>query len=137
MPASTMVGMPRVSAQRATDLTGDLAKEALSVQRAFGRVDQIGAAQQIVEIQMRPAFIAGLTGLGDRKSIQPMAARVDGLSNARSHHFIGASLWDSTPLEATLWSQTDALSRFSSAVSWNRAGGLPARDRHARPSAVS
>jgi len=55
------------------------------------------------------AYIAGLIGPGDRKSIQPMAARVDALSYDRLHHFIGAGLWDSAPLEATLWSQADAL----------------------------
>jgi len=27
----------------------------------------------------------------------------------RLHHFIGAGLWDSAPLEATLWKQADAL----------------------------
>ena len=58
---------------------------------------------------MCPAYIAGLIGPGDRKSVQPMAARVDGLSYDRLHHFIGAGLWDSAPLEVTLWSQADAL----------------------------
>ncbi|WP_332715732.1 IS701 family transposase [Pelagibacterium sp. WS-203] len=59
--------------------------------------------------RMCPAYIAGLIGPGDRKSIQPMAARVDALSYDRLHHFIGAGLWDSAPLEATLWQQADEL----------------------------
>src|SRR5690606_37541048 len=59
--------------------------------------------------RMCPAYIAGLIGPGDRKSVQPMAARVDGLSYDRLHHFIGAGLWDSAPLEATLWRQADEL----------------------------
>ncbi|MET4899012.1 IS701 family transposase [Sphingomonadaceae bacterium jetA1] len=59
--------------------------------------------------RMCPAYIAGLIGPGDRKSIQPMAARADALSYDRLHHFIGAGLWDSAPLEATLWRQADAL----------------------------
>lgn len=59
--------------------------------------------------QMCPAYIAGLIGPGDRKSIQPMAARVDEVSYDRLHHFIGAGIWDSAPLEATLWQQADAL----------------------------
>jgi SRSO17 transposase len=59
--------------------------------------------------RMCPAYIAGLIGPGDRKSIQPMAARVDEVSYDRLHHFIGAGIWDSAPLEATLWQQADAL----------------------------
>ena len=59
--------------------------------------------------RMCPAYIAGLIGPGDRKSIQPMAARVDEVSYDRLHHFIGAGVWDSAPLEATLWQQADDL----------------------------
>jgi SRSO17 transposase len=59
--------------------------------------------------RMCPAYIAGLIGPGDRKSIQPMAARTDAIPYDRLHHFIGAGLWDSAPLEATLWSQADQL----------------------------
>lgn len=36
--------------------------------------------------RMCPAYIAGLIGPGDRKSIQPMAARADALSYDRLHH---------------------------------------------------
>ncbi|KPF89379.1 transposase [Novosphingobium sp. AAP83] len=59
--------------------------------------------------RMCPACIAGLIGPGDRKSIQPMAARADARSYDRLHHFIGAGIWDSAPLEATLWRQADEL----------------------------
>lgn len=59
--------------------------------------------------RMCPAYIAGLIGPGDRKSIQPIAARAEALSYDRLHHFIGAGLWDSAPLEATLWRQADTL----------------------------
>ena len=38
-----------------------------------------------------------------------MAARSDAISYDRLHHFIGAGLWDSAPLEATLWGQADKL----------------------------
>jgi hypothetical protein len=58
---------------------------------------------------MCPAYIAGLIGPGDRKSIQPMAARVQEVNYDRLHHFIGAGVWDSAPLEATLWQQADDL----------------------------
>jgi len=56
-----------------------------------------------------PAYIAGLIGPGDRKSIQPMAARSDAIPYDRLHQFIGAGLWDKAPLEATLWKQADEL----------------------------
>jgi len=59
--------------------------------------------------RMCPAYVAGLIGPGDRKSIQPMAARMGEVGYDRLHHFIGAGLWDSGPLEATLWEQADAL----------------------------
>ena len=59
--------------------------------------------------RMCPAYIAGLIGPGDRKSIQPMAARAEAVSYDRLHHFIGAGIWDSAPLEATLWRQADGL----------------------------
>lgn len=49
---------------------------------------------------MCPTYIAGLIGPGDRKSIQPMAARADALNYDRLHHFLGAGIWDSAPLEA-------------------------------------
>lgn len=59
--------------------------------------------------RMCPAYIAGLIGPGDRKSIQPMAARTDEVSYDRLHHFIEAGVWDGAPLEATLWQQADGL----------------------------
>jgi SRSO17 transposase len=59
--------------------------------------------------RMCPAYIAGLIGPGDRKSILPMAARSVAIPYVRLHHFIGAGLWDSAPLEATLWNQADEL----------------------------
>lgn len=58
---------------------------------------------------MCPAYVAGLIGPGDRKSIQPMAVRIGEVGYDRLHHFIGAGLWDGGPLEATLWEQADAL----------------------------
>ncbi len=58
---------------------------------------------------MCSAYIAGLIGPGDRKSIQPIAAKADDVGYDRLHHFIGAGIWDSTPLETELWRQADAL----------------------------
>jgi len=66
--------------------------------------------------RMCPAYIAGLIGPGDRKSVQPMAAKADDISYDRLHHFVGAGIWDSAPLEAELWRQADAL--VGGAGSW-------------------
>jgi hypothetical protein len=59
--------------------------------------------------RMCPAYIAGLIGPGDRKSIQPMAARTDAVSYDQLHHFIGSGVWDAAPLEAALLVEADKL----------------------------
>ena len=57
---------------------------------------------------MCPAYVAGLIGPGDRKSIQPMAARCDNeVSYDRLHHFSAAGVWDEAPLEAALLAEAD------------------------------
>lgn len=52
--------------------------------------------------RMCPAYIAGLIGPGDRKSVQPMAARGTEAGYDQLHHFVAAGIWDSAPLEAAL-----------------------------------
>ena len=59
--------------------------------------------------RMCPAYVAGLIAPGDRKSIQPMAARGSGVSYDQLHHFIGSSVWDAAPLEAALLVEADKL----------------------------
>lgn len=54
-----------------------------------------------------PTYIAGLIGPGDRKSIQPMAARDGDVSYDRLHHFIASGVWDEEPLEAALLAEAD------------------------------
>ncbi len=58
---------------------------------------------------MCPLYVAGLIGLGDRKSVQPMAARAVGITYDRLHHFIAAGIWDETPLECALLAEADRL----------------------------
>lgn len=41
---------------------------------------------------MCPLYVAGLIGLGGRKSVQPMAARADGVSYDQLHHLIAAGI---------------------------------------------
>ena len=68
-----------------------------------------GALQHKSRARMCPAYVAGLIGPGDRKSIQPMAARDCGVSYDQLHHFIGSGVWDSAPLEAALLVEADKL----------------------------
>jgi hypothetical protein len=50
---------------------------------------------------MCPAYGTGLIASGDRKSVQPMAARDSGVNYDQLDHFIGG-VWDPAPLEAAL-----------------------------------
>ena len=59
--------------------------------------------------RMCPAYIAGLIGPGDRKSVQPIAARDGAVGHDQLHHFIADGVWDSAPLEAALLAEADRL----------------------------
>ena len=59
--------------------------------------------------RMCPAYVAGLIGPGDRKSVQPMAARDGAVSYDQLHHFIADGVWDSAPLEGALLAEADRL----------------------------
>jgi SRSO17 transposase len=59
--------------------------------------------------RMCPLYIAGLIGPGDRKSVQPMAARAGDVSYDQLHHFVAAGVWDSDPLETALLKEADRL----------------------------
>ncbi|WP_419182351.1 IS701 family transposase [Paracoccus saliphilus] len=59
--------------------------------------------------RMCPAYVAGLIGPGDRKSVQPMAERDRAVSYDQLHHFIADGVWDSAPLEAALLAEADRL----------------------------
>lgn len=58
---------------------------------------------------MCPLYIAGLIGPGERKSIQPMAERLELGGYDALHHFVSAGVWDAEPLEAELMAQADRL----------------------------
>ena len=49
-----------------------------------------------------PVYVQGLLGPGDRKSVQPMAARIAPADHEQLHHFIATSAWDPAPLETVL-----------------------------------
>lgn len=59
--------------------------------------------------RMCPLYIAGLIGPGDRKSVQPMAARALDVGYDQFHHFVAAGVRDSAPLEAALLKEADRL----------------------------
>lgn len=80
--------------------------------------------------RMCPAYIAGLIGPGDRKSIQPMAARDGDVSYDRLHHFIASGLWNEEPLEAALLAEADR--QVGSEKAWLIVDdtALPKKGRH-------
>ena len=59
--------------------------------------------------RMCPLYISGLIGPGDRKSVQPMAARLAPGDYDQLHHFIADGVWDAAPLESELLVQADRL----------------------------
>jgi SRSO17 transposase len=56
-----------------------------------------------------PVYMEGLLGPGDRKSVQPMAARLAPDDHEQLHHFIATSAWDPTPLETALAHEAERL----------------------------
>jgi SRSO17 transposase len=59
--------------------------------------------------EMCPVYIAGLIGPGERKSVQPMAARLVPGQYDRLHHFVSSGVWDAGSLERELTVQADRL----------------------------
>src|SRR6201987_1199748 len=59
--------------------------------------------------RMCPAYISGLIGPGDRKSIQPMAERVALGAYDQLHHFVSGGVWDVAPVETELLVQANKL----------------------------
>ena len=59
--------------------------------------------------RMCPLYVSGLIGPGDRKSVQPMAARLAPGDYDQLHHFIADGVWDAAPMESELLVQADRL----------------------------
>ena len=66
--------------------------------------------------RMCPLYVSGLIGPGDRKSVQPMAARLAPGDYDQLHHFIADGVWDAAPLESELLVQADRLVGSKDAV---------------------
>jgi SRSO17 transposase len=77
-----------------------------------------------------PLYIRGLLGPGDRKSIQPIAARVSPADTDQLHHFVSSPVWDSTPLETVLAQAADRLAGGADAVLVIDDTALPKKGTH-------
>ena len=56
-----------------------------------------------------PLYLRGLLGPGERKSLQPMAARVAPADYDQLHHFVAVGPWDEAPLQVELLAQANQL----------------------------
>lgn len=59
--------------------------------------------------QWAPAYVAGLLAPGERKSIEPVVARVAPGAYEQVHHFVCTSCWDPAPLERVLAERAQAM----------------------------
>jgi hypothetical protein len=69
----------------------------------------VNALRHKTRARMCPAYVAGLIGAGDRKSVQPMAARDGEVGYDQLHHFIAGGAWDTAPLEKALFDEADRM----------------------------
>ena len=69
----------------------------------------LSAFRHKARARMCPVYVAGLIGAGDRKSVQPMAARDGEVGYDQLHHFIASGVWDSAPLEKALLAEADRM----------------------------
>jgi SRSO17 transposase len=80
--------------------------------------------------RMCPLYVAGLIGPGDRKSVEPMAARLAPGDYDQLHHFIASGVWDEALLEEELAIQADKLIGGASAVLVVDDTALPKKGSH-------
>ena len=69
----------------------------------------LSAFRHKARARMCPVYVAGLIGAGDRKSVQPMAAREGDVGYDQLHHFIASGVWDAAPLEKALVAEADKM----------------------------
>jgi SRSO17 transposase len=90
----------------------------------------IAALKHKTRARLCPAYVAGLIGPGDRKSVQPMAARDAGVSYDQLHHFIASGVWDAAPLETVLLGAADRMVGGDDAWLIVDDTALPKKGRH-------
>ncbi|MDQ2803122.1 MAG: IS701 family transposase, partial [Pseudomonadota bacterium] len=77
-----------------------------------------------------PFYLRGLLGPGERKSLQPMAARLGLPGHDQLQHFVASTAWDDGPLWTVLAQQADRLvggagQGSARGSAWNASGGGP------------
>ena len=77
-----------------------------------------------------PVYVRGLLGPGERKSVQPMAARVAPADGDQLHHFISSPAWRTAPLAAVLTREADRLVGGPEAVLIIDDTALPKKGEH-------
>ena len=80
--------------------------------------------------RMCPLYVAGLIGPGERKSVEPMAARLAPGDYDQLHHFIASGVWDEAPLQEELAIQADKLTGGASAILVVDDTALPKKGTH-------
>ena len=65
--------------------------------------------RRVEQRRWAPVYLQGLLGPGERKSVEPMAARVAPGNLQQLHHFVSTSPWQTAPLEQELVRQADRL----------------------------
>jgi SRSO17 transposase len=80
--------------------------------------------------QMCPVYLAGLIGPGERKSMEPIAARFAPHHYDRLQHFISSGVWDAGPLEEELARQADRMVGGEDAVLVVDDTALPKKGKH-------
>src|SRR5918997_6743975 len=69
----------------------------------------LAALNREAQRRWAPVYLKGLLLPGERKSVEPLAARVAPGSAEQLHHLIGGSPWATAPLEAALAGEADRL----------------------------
>jgi SRSO17 transposase len=80
--------------------------------------------------QMCPLYVVGLIGPGERKSMEPIAARVAPDHYDRLHHFISSGIWDAGALEEELARQADRMLGGEDAILVVDDTALPKKGNH-------
>src|ERR671912_2592460 len=65
--------------------------------------------RRVEQRRWAPIYLQGLLGPGERKSVEPMAARMAPGEVQQLHHFISTSSWRCAPLEEELVRAADRL----------------------------
>jgi SRSO17 transposase len=77
-----------------------------------------------------PVYLQGLIGPGERKSLQPTAARLGLGSHDQLHHFVTSTTWDDASLRRILVEKADSLVGGPDAVLVIDDTALPKQGRH-------